>query len=100
MKAHLITVLVVDHDNLGAEGIQQVMLNVRYPNRCIMPDFLAVKTAEIGEWSDDHPLNNTSTAADEVARLFAEPAKAQRYHTCDDPLCAVCGDPWAPQPKD
>ena len=31
--------------------------------------------------------------------LFLAPAlapNAGRMHSCDDPLCAVCGNPWAP----
>ena len=38
----------------------------------------------------------------ELAQVVqAKPEQAaQPRHSCDDPLCAVCGDPWAPQPKD
>jgi hypothetical protein len=44
--------------------------NTKYPNRCISPDVLSAETREIGEWHDDHPLNNEETAQAENDRLF------------------------------
>jgi hypothetical protein len=46
MKAYLLTVLINDHDNLGAEGIEEVLINARYPNHCINPIVIKVKEAE------------------------------------------------------
>lgn len=36
-KAYLITLVVVDHDELGADSIVEVLETQRYPNRCIGP---------------------------------------------------------------
>lgn len=66
MKAHLVTVLIVDHDELGADEIISVIEHTRYPNRCIMPMVKDVHTADIGDWHDDHPLNFTSVSLAEV----------------------------------
>ena len=70
MKAYKVVVLVVDHDELGAAGIKVEMENVRYPNRCMSPDVMSIEERDIGEWSDDHPLNSHAKAADEYSRLF------------------------------
>jgi hypothetical protein len=71
MKAYLLTVLINDHDNLGAEGIEEVLSNARYPNHCINPIVIKVKEAEIGEWHDDHPLNGGDNL-EEIKRLFSD----------------------------
>lgn len=71
MKVHRITLTVIDFDELGADGVREVIENASYPNRCVSPSVTTVETRDIGPWSDDHPLNNRSTAAAEMARLFA-----------------------------
>jgi hypothetical protein len=70
MDVHKITLTVVDHDRIGADGVREALENARYPNRCIWPCVLTVETRDCGEWSDDHPLNKTTTRAAEIARLF------------------------------
>lgn len=57
MKAYKVTVLIVDHDQLGPEEITAVIENARYPNRCIMPDVKKIESCDIGPWEDEHPLN-------------------------------------------
>ena len=57
MKAYMAQVLIIDHDEVGADGIKTVIENARYPNRCIMPRVVRTDEAEIGEWYDQHPLN-------------------------------------------
>lgn len=70
MKVHMITVIVVDHDGLGADQAGQEIENARYPNRCIYPHLWKTETRDCGEWSDSHPLNNTRTFDKAVAELF------------------------------
>ena len=69
MKVHKVVLLVVDTDNMGAEGIKEVVESERYPNRCISPHVIAVETRDIGEWTDAHPLNH-SNSLNEFRRLF------------------------------
>ncbi len=69
MKVHKVVLLVVDTDNMGAEGIKEVVESERYPNRCISPRVMAVETRDV-EWTDAHPLNRSATSRAEFARLF------------------------------
>lgn len=58
MKAYKLEILVIDHDHLGEGEIRSVLENTKYPNYCINPQVMRVDEREIGEWHDDHPLNN------------------------------------------
>lgn len=57
MKVHMVTLTIIDLDDIGADEIHDVIENVHYPNHCISPDVVGIKTADVGEWHDDHPLN-------------------------------------------
>lgn len=70
MNVYRMEVFVIDHDNIGPEGVKNAIENARYPNHCIAPDVARVEARDIGEWRDDHPLNRRDTAAAEIARLF------------------------------
>jgi len=72
MKVHQIILTVIDYDDLGAEGVRRTIENARYPNHCISPRVAEVQTRDIGQWSDDHPLNRADQAAGELARLFSK----------------------------
>lgn len=70
MKVYKMTIMVVDFDGLGEDGITSAIENTKYPNWCIAPSVEACESAEV-DWSDDHPLNNAGSSA-EFARLFKE----------------------------
>lgn len=70
MKAHKVTLFIIDHDQVGAEEIAIIIENQKFPNRCIRPDVKSIETVEIGEWDDSHPLNQPETAEAEYERLF------------------------------
>lgn len=70
MKVHRLVLMVIDFDDLGSDQVRDVLENARYPNRCIAPAVMEMQTADIGEWSDDHPLNSSKTYVAEFARLF------------------------------
>jgi hypothetical protein len=57
MKVHQVILTIIDFDELGADQIKTVIENQKYPNHCIGPTVESVRTREIGEWSDDNPLN-------------------------------------------
>lgn len=61
MKAYTVSLLIVDHDALGRDEIKTVLENTRYPNHCILPQVFKVQEMDIGEWTDDHPLNFSQT---------------------------------------
>ena len=69
-KVHRLIVLVVDHDDLGADEVARTIESQHYPNHCIYPRVLTSETREV-EWHDGHALNRRATMASEVARLFS-----------------------------
>jgi hypothetical protein len=62
--------LIVDHDKLGKDGIVSTIENAHYPNRCLSPHVMAIYERDIGEWTDDNPLNKLSTHRQEYLKLF------------------------------
>lgn len=70
MKAYEVTLRIIDLDELGPAEISAVLENTRYPNHSLSPTVAEIREAEIGEWSDDHPLNKKTTADAEWERLF------------------------------
>jgi hypothetical protein len=61
MKIYKVTLFIIDHDELGEGDISETLESTKYPNRCISPEVWEIESKEIGEWSDDHPLNQRST---------------------------------------
>lgn len=71
MKAHKVELLIVDHDGLGSQEITDVIENIKYPNWCIYPEVKSVETKDIGEWNDDHALNQLGEESDKFyQKLF------------------------------
>lgn len=77
MKVHKVVLTIIDFDEIGADEVKSVIENVKYPNRCISPDVWNIETADIGEWDDSHPLNNTRTSHAEWSRIFPTLRAAQ-----------------------
>lgn len=71
MKAYKVELLILDFDEIGEAEIADVIRSAHYPNHCIAPDVKKIESREIGEWSDDHPLNNSETADTAYKELFA-----------------------------
>jgi hypothetical protein len=61
MKAHILTVVVIDFNELGAEGVVEDLQSTNFANDCIRPKVGKVETFELGEWEDGHPLNQSDT---------------------------------------
>lgn len=70
MKIHKLTILIVDHDNLGAASVKTELECANFANDCIRPKVVEVDTRDV-EWSDDHPLNSSKTRDAEFRRLFS-----------------------------
>jgi hypothetical protein len=71
MKAYKVELLIIDFDGMGAGDIEATLENTKYPNHCF--DGLSVKSVvekDIGEWNDEHPLNQTDKCEDEYLRIF------------------------------
>lgn len=73
MKAHKVTLLIIDHDDVAGEApdaLKNYIEQARYPNHCLYPHVKSIETRDIGEWDDDHPLNKNATHDAEYQRLF------------------------------
>jgi hypothetical protein len=70
MKAYKVELLIIDHDKVGRDEIANLIENANYPNDCIGPHVMHIEARDIGEFSDDHPLNQSDTQIDEFKRLF------------------------------
>ena len=70
MKAYKLEILVIDFDSVGPEEIAISLQNIKAPNRCVTPQIMRFQEAEIGEWSDDHPLNLKDKYQAEYEWLF------------------------------
>jgi hypothetical protein len=72
MKAYKLTLLINDHDEVGDE-IKDIIENQKYPNYCIAPYVMDMQSVDVGEWSDEHPLNKRSTMKEKFNKLFNAP---------------------------
>jgi hypothetical protein len=70
MNVHKVILRIIDFDDIGADEIKLVLEETHYPNRCISPEVASIETVDIGEWDDDHLLNNYTTAEAEWRRIF------------------------------
>lgn len=72
MKAYKLEILIIDHDELGMEGIKGEIENTNYANDCISPYVMNMVEKDKGEWSDEHPLNLCHTWKKEYQELFGK----------------------------
>ena len=64
-QVHLVTLMVVDTDDMGADEVRALLEHAKY----VSPSVLEIRTAEV-DWSDDHPLNKADGWERAVADLF------------------------------
>lgn len=67
MKAYKFEVLVIDFEQLGGEELARTLQTNRYIN----PSVETIEERDIGEWTDDHPLNKAGCSL-EYHRLFGK----------------------------
>jgi hypothetical protein len=70
MKAYKLEILIIDFDEMGRDSIIEEFECANYPNDCISPQIKSIVEKDIGEWSDEHPLNKGLTRDEEYKRLF------------------------------
>jgi hypothetical protein len=62
VKAYVMQVLVIDHDEIGPGQAARELEAGRFGNDCIAPQVLgSPEVHDIGEWTDAHPLNQAGT---------------------------------------
>ncbi len=66
-----LTVLVVDHDGIGAKAAKLNLENGNFANRCISPYVMDMETRVV-DWTDDHPLNFFDRMKETFYELFRE----------------------------
>ena len=60
--------IVVDFEGCGEQELRNSLENMRY----YAPSITKIVEGDIGEWSDDHPLNIISTSYDEMMKYFED----------------------------
>lgn len=67
-KAYKVELLVLDglNDEVGEGEIVYLLENLKY----VFPSVMSIKSKDIGEWSDDHPLNSPHTRKEYYQNLF------------------------------
>jgi hypothetical protein len=66
VKAYKIEMVVVDFDGYGPDEILNILESGYYP----VIKKVGIKEADLGEWSDSHPLNQISCSIDEALSYF------------------------------
>jgi hypothetical protein len=66
MQAYKVEVLIIDFEGHGAEEIRSLLENSRY----LAPQVKSIEARDIGEWTDEHPLNKRATADATYKELF------------------------------
>ena len=72
MKAYRVEILAIDFDNDGEKEIEILLNSLRLPNGSPIVTVMSIAGRDIGEWSDDHPLNDMDKVKAEYARLFSD----------------------------
>ena len=67
------TLMFIDFDEVGPEGAKQLIEHARLPNHISPGTVTALEERDIGEWRDDHPLNNHKTQIAAFQLLFEKP---------------------------
>ena len=70
MRAYKITLLFLDFEDIGPQEAKSLIENARLPNRIDPGTVMDLQEADIGEWSDDHPLNKRATMFEAFRSLF------------------------------
>lgn len=70
LNVYKVELMVMDFDNIGRDEVIELLENTRYPNRCISPTVAHVEQRVVDNWTDNHPLNNTSSHISEFHKLF------------------------------
>lgn len=93
---HRVTLLVVDHDRLGAAALKTEIESVNFPNDCVSPKVVLVETRRV-DWHDGHPLNQRDGWRAAYEALFPAPASAtDPYRTA--PAVGFAPDPVGDSP--
>jgi hypothetical protein len=83
MKAYKITLLFLDHDDVGPTEAKELIENARLPNHIQPGTVMQFEERDIGEWHDEHPLNRRDTMEAAYLELFPLPVSEWQ---CGEPI--------------
>lgn len=66
MEVYKLEVLIINYEEVGEEELKIIIEDGRYPNDCINPCITKIQSYDIGEWEDNHILNNVSLSSKEA----------------------------------
>lgn len=66
-KVFKMEVMAIMDDDWDEDSVIAAIENTKY----VYPQVKSIQRRDIGDWSDDHPLNKKATAQAEYERLFA-----------------------------
>lgn len=78
MKVCKIEIMVLDYQNVGEQYIKEKIEQVVFTGRLFSMQVRNIESRDIGEWSDDNPLNFSDTCDAEFRRIFS-PRKLKRH---------------------
>ncbi len=71
MEAYKVELLIIDFDGMGSDDIEETLENTKYPNHCFNGlSVMSVVGKDIGEWTDEHLLNQIDKCKGEYLRIF------------------------------
>lgn len=108
MKAYVMQVLVIDHDEIGPGQAARELEAGRFGNDCIAPQVLgSPEVHDIGEWTDAHPLNQAGTDVARWLRTLEDRRLQAQRDACahrwewwgdwGDERCPLCGAVKGPE---
>ena len=68
MKVYKLEVLVLDFEESGDDEVIELIENNKY----LMVNVIDIKSKQIDDWDDDHPLNQSDTQKQAVIELFGD----------------------------
>ena len=71
VKVYKVELQVLDFEGHSQEDLVNALENLKY----YYPTIRSIDSREITNWSDDHPLNTTSTSEEEFRKLFEQQNK-------------------------
>jgi hypothetical protein len=74
MKVYKVTLMHIDFDNMGLERVKVGIENARMGNLVQPGTVMSIEEADIGEWDDEHPLNQHKTQVAAFQNLFEKKA--------------------------
>lgn len=66
MKAYKLEVLVLDFEESGDDEVIGLIENNKY----LTVDIITLKSKQVDDWDDDHPLNSTETQKEAFEKMF------------------------------